>query len=109
MTADEQAAAGRGWDAIAIHPDDDVAVALRDVAAGESVRVRRGGAIERVTAAVAIPLGHKLALRFLAAGAVVRKYGEAIGAASAAIAPGEHVHVHNLASRRARGPEEKRA
>jgi altronate dehydratase len=92
----------RGWDAIAIHPDDDVAVALRDLAAREVVRVRRGGAIEPVAVIAAIPLGHKLALRAIAAGAVVRKYGEAIGAASAAIAPGEHVHVHNLKSQRAR-------
>jgi altronate dehydratase len=92
----------RGWDAIAIHPDDDVAVALRDLAAGAPVRVRRGGAIASVTAAAVIPLGHKLALHAIAAGAVVRKYGEAIGAASAAIAAGEHVHVHNLVSRRAR-------
>ena len=98
MKASEQ---DRGWDAIAIHPDDDVAVALTDLTAGASVRVRRGGAVERVTAAAAIPLGHKLALRAIAAGAVVRKYGEAIGAASAAIAPGEHVHVHNLKSQRA--------
>jgi altronate dehydratase len=90
------------WDAIAIHPDDDVAVALRDLAAGAPVRVRRSGAIASVTAAAAIPLGHKLALHAIAVGAVVRKYGEAIGAASAAIAAGEHVHVHNLASRRAR-------
>lgn len=92
----------RGWDAIAIHQDDDVAVALRDLAAGTNVRIRRGGAIERMSVAAAIPLGHKLALRALAAGAVVRKYGEAIGAASAAIAPGEHVHVHNLKSQRAK-------
>src|SRR5437588_359477 len=67
----------RGWDAIAIHQDDDVAVALRDLAAGTSVRIRRGGAIERVTAAAAIPLGHKLALRALAAGAGVRYFDTA--------------------------------
>jgi len=92
----------QGWDAIAIHPDDDVAVALRDLAAGEAVRVRRSGTIERIAAAAAIPLGHKLALRAIDPGAVVRKYGEAIGAAAAAIAPGAHVHVHNLKSRRAK-------
>jgi altronate dehydratase len=106
---DENRPGDRGWDAIAIHADDDVAVALRDLAAGEAVRVRRAGAIERVVAAAAIPLGHKLALRALAAGAVVRKYGESIGAASAPIAPGEHVHVHNLRSQRAQGLAGKRA
>src|SRR5262245_57312524 len=60
MSSGEQ---DRGWDAIAIHPDDDVAVALHDLVAGAIVRVRRGGAIEQVTAAAAIPLGHKMALR----------------------------------------------
>jgi altronate dehydratase small subunit len=90
------------WDAVAIHADDDVAVALRDLAAGESVDVRRDGAIERAAVRDAIPFGHKFALRPLTAGAAVRKYGECIGVATADIAAGAHVHVHNLASRRAR-------
>ncbi len=93
-----------GWDAVAIHPDDDVAVALRDVAAGETLRVRAGAALERLTARDAVPLGHKLARRDLAAGAVVRKYGSPIGATVAAVAAGAHVHVHNLVSLRARSP-----
>ncbi len=73
-----------------IHPDDDVAVALRDAEAGE-----RFGA---VAAAVPIPRGHKLALRPVAIGAPVRKFGFAIGRAVRAIAPGEHVHSQNLAT-----------
>lgn len=95
-------AAQQGWDALVIHPDDDVAVALRDLTAGERVTVRRAGALIEVRAADAIPLGHKLALHALEAGAPVRKYGESIGVATRAIAPGAHVHVHNLASLRAR-------
>lgn len=91
-----------GWDAIVIHRDDDVAVALRDLAAGETARARRDGVLVAITVATAIPLGHKIALSALAAGAPVKKYGEAIGAASAPIAAGDHVHVHNLASQRAR-------
>ena len=47
-------------------------------------------------------MGHKIALHAITSGAPVRKYGQYIGAATADIAPGEHVHVHNLASRRAR-------
>jgi len=90
------------WDALAIHRDDDVAVALRDLSAGETVAVWRDGATDRIVVCEAIPLGHKLALRPLATGTTIRKYGESIGAATAAIALGEHVHVHNMASRRAR-------
>lgn len=91
-----------GWDAIVIHPDDDVAVALRDLARGETVGVRQEGAVRSAVVGEAIPLGHKFALHALSAGAQIRKYGECIGVATAAIAPGAHVHVHNLASRRAR-------
>lgn len=49
-----------------------------------------------LTPAQAIPLGHKVALRAIAAGQEVRKYGFPIGRASIDIAPGDHVHVHNL-------------
>jgi altronate hydrolase len=78
-----------------IHPHDDVAVALADLATGEELRIGDRplvltGAIER---------GHKLALRHVPAGAVVRKYGSAIGLATADIAPGAWVHTHNLRSR----------
>jgi predicted RecA/RadA family phage recombinase len=95
-------APGRHWDALVVHPDDDVAVALRDVQAGETVHVRRAGTVVRAQVTQAIPLGHKFALHALAKGAPVRKYGESIGVATADIAPGSHVHVHNMESRRAR-------
>jgi altronate dehydratase small subunit len=98
----EAAKYGTGWDALAIHPEDDVAVALRDLAAGETIDVRRGGAIRRIALSEAIPLGHKLALHALPGGTAIRKYGECIGVATADIAAGANVHIHNLASRRAR-------
>ena len=91
-----------GWDAIVLDPADDVAVALRDLEAGEAARVRRGAALVEITPSVAIALGHKLALHPIAKGAVVRKYGQPIGEATAAIAAGDHVHVHNIRSRRGR-------
>jgi altronate dehydratase small subunit len=91
------------WDAIAIDPRDDVAVLLRDVAAGETVRVRAGGAVEALTAAGPVALGHKIARRAIGAGSPVLKYGEIIASATAAIPAGAHVHVHNVASNRARG------
>jgi len=49
-----------------------------------------------VTAIDDIPAGHKVAVRAVAAGAPVHKYGEVIGIARADIPAGAHVHVHNL-------------
>lgn len=73
---------------------DDVAVTLRPVARGERLRVA-GAAL---VAADEIPFAHKIALRPIAAGAAVRKFGVPIGRATADIAPGAWVHVHNIAS-----------
>src|SRR5665647_230514 len=44
----------------------------------------------------AVPRGHKVAVRDVATGSAVRKYGQVIGRATADIAAGEHVHTHNL-------------
>jgi altronate dehydratase len=49
-----------------------------------------------VAARDAVPAGHKMALRAIAAGSPVRKYGQVIGVAAKDIAAGEHVHSHNL-------------
>jgi altronate dehydratase small subunit len=86
--------------AIVLHPADDVAVLVEPVAAVETI-VLLGAAAGDLAARAALPLGHKVALRALAEGTRVRKYGEAIGRMTAAVEPGEHVHVHNLASLRA--------
>ena len=48
-----------------------------------------------VLAGQRIPAGHKVAVRAVAPGEPIRRYGQIIGFASVAIAPGEHVHVHN--------------
>jgi altronate hydrolase len=80
--------------AVRIDPNDNVATLLADAAAGEAVVA--GGA--PVTAAMAIPRGHKIALAPIAPGDVVIKYGFPIGRATAAIAPGEHVHSDNVAT-----------
>ena len=42
-----------------------------------------------------VPFGHKVALRAIAQGEPVIKYGVAIGSATCGISSGEHVHVHN--------------
>lgn len=89
-------------DAIVLHAADDVATALRDLAAGEVVAVRIGERVARLTLRERIPLCHKFALHALSPGQEVRKYGEVIGRASAAVEAGGWVHVHNLESLRAR-------
>ena len=61
-----------------------------------------------VTAAERIPRGHKVALRDLRDGAVVLKFGLPIGAASARIEAGAHVHTHNLAFRASTAPASRR-
>jgi altronate dehydratase small subunit len=73
---------------------DPVAIATRDIAAGESLRL---GDLA-ITVAAAVPLGYKVALRHIAAGEKVQKYRVPIGTATADIAPGEIVHTHNLRS-----------
>lgn len=47
-----------------------------------------------------VPIGHKVALVDLGEGDTIIKYGEDIGRVIAAIATGEHVHVHNLKTKR---------
>ena len=82
--------------------EDSVGVAGEDIQAGETAEgnILEGESIVTVKARQNIPLGHKIALVPLGAGEIVKKYGEAIGKAAAAISPGEHVHVHNLKSAR---------
>jgi (2R)-sulfolactate sulfo-lyase subunit alpha len=47
-----------------------------------------------------IPIGHKVALAELQSGDTVIKYGADIGRMIAGAAPGDHVHVHNLKTKR---------
>jgi len=54
----------------------------------------------RLVARQAVPIGHKVALRGLKAGDTVIKYGQDIGRMVADAGQGEHVHVHNLKTKR---------
>ncbi len=75
---------------IRLNGADNVVVARVAIPQGTTVEE------EGVTAAANIPPGHKIATAAIAQGGLVRKYGQVIGQATAAIAPGEHVHLHNL-------------
>jgi SAF domain len=75
-------------------PQDNVAVALRALRAGELVTV--GDNACRVDRDIAV--GHKLAARAIAQGETIVKYNCPIGVATQAIAAGAYVHTHNVAS-----------
>jgi altronate hydrolase len=76
--------------AIRIHPADNVVIARRQLLGGT---VLDG---EGVTVAGLVPPGHKIATHAIAAGEPVRRYNQIIGSATQDIAPGQHVHTHNL-------------
>jgi len=54
----------------------------------------------KLKAKSAIPIGHKVALKALKKGETIIKYGEDIGRMVADAGVGEHVHVHNLKTKR---------
>jgi altronate hydrolase len=80
--------------AVQLRPEDNVAVAARPLAAGQVIDHR--GATITLTGRVG--MGHKFALAPIANGAAVLKYGQVIGFASRDVAPGDHVHVHNVSA-----------
>lgn len=73
---------------IRIHPLDNVAVALTDLHAGETVA--------GITLREDVPAGHKVALAPLHPGNKVIKYGCPIGHATVEVAPGSWLHTHNV-------------
>lgn len=81
---------------VILGPEDNVGIALRDIAAGERACTREGRSLK---AGEAIPLGHKIALGVIAEGATILRFGVPVGFARTAIPPGRLVHVHNVASR----------
>ncbi|CAI1139472.1 Altronate dehydratase [Serratia grimesii] len=76
---------------VKIHSLDNVAVALRDLAAGETLRIES----QDIVLTQSVVRGHKFALQPIAAGEAITKYGLPIGHALDAIAPGEHIHSQN--------------
>jgi hypothetical protein len=89
----------RSIDLIVLTADDNVGTALRNLSAGESIRVAgHAGPLPSLVATSPVEFGHKAALRAIPLGGYVVKHGRPIGRATADIAPGEHVHVHNVVS-----------
>ena len=76
---------------VRLDPSDSVVTAIRPLEAGVVV--------EGVTTTALIPTGHKIATCAHATGEPIRKYAQVIGYAAEDIAPGDHVHTHNVAFR----------
>lgn len=77
-----------------LSPKDSVAVALTDLSKGQEFDTPQG----HITLNEPIARAHKFALKALAPGDIITKYGFPIGHATHGIKPGEWVHVHNMAS-----------
>ena len=73
---------------IRLHPDDGVLIARSSLPPGMVVA-------DGVTTVERIPAGHKVAIRPIAVGEPIRRYGQIIGFATIPIAPGQHVHTQN--------------
>jgi altronate hydrolase len=73
---------------IRLHPDDGVLIARSSLPPGMVVA-------DGVTTTERIPAGHKVAIKPIATGEAIRRYGQIIGFATQPIAPGQHVHTQN--------------
>lgn len=79
---------------ILLHPDDNVVVCVRPVAAGERLVIDGEEFIVRTD----VDIAHKIARRAARAGDKVVKYAAPIGSFTHAVAAGEWVHLHNMRS-----------
>jgi altronate hydrolase len=74
---------------------DNVGVALRNIATGARAEDAAGRALQALEE---IPQGHKIALQAIGSGERIVRLGVPVAIATAAIAPGRLVHVHNVKS-----------
>lgn len=90
--------------ALIMDAKDNVAVAIRELTAGETLHITAPDGTERVVTTVEpIQFGHKFSTTDIAEGDQVIKYGERIGRATQFIPAGAHTHIHNVTSQRGRG------
>lgn len=93
------------FQAMQIHPADNTATLVVDGKAGDEIVVAQGEMRFSIKLIEDVPFAHKAAVRAIEPGEAVTKYGEVMGRASAPIAMGAWVHVHNVESCRGRGDE----
>ncbi len=75
---------------IRLHPEDNVAIAVKEINAGDAIPG------ENITSLHKISAGHKIALRLIKKGEPLRKYNTVIGFAGLDIEPGSSIHNHNV-------------
>ncbi len=95
--------------ALKVNDKDNVATIFANgITDGTEVEIRdKAGHGEKVHVKGDIPFGHKIATQPIHKGELIIKYGQEIGIATAEIAKGEYVHIHNLDSMRGRGDWKK--
>jgi hypothetical protein len=84
--------------AFVIHTEDNVATLLNECAEQQNVTLLGETSITSITSTECIRAEHKLALRDIANGDSIIKYGMPIGYATTAIKAGDWVHLHNSGS-----------
>jgi altronate dehydratase small subunit len=89
--------------AVVLNPKDNVATALVDLKAGDTLELEVGGEPRTVKLTADVPFGHKFSLFKIEPDSPVIKYGEVIGISTSTINSGDYVHIHNVVSARGRG------
>ena len=84
------------------HDDNVGVVVVEGLTAGTEMLcgITHDDSVFKLTAKHDVPIGHKIALKDLAEGDTIIKYGEDIGKMVGACEQGGHVHVHNLKTKR---------
>ncbi|MGR3570545.1 UxaA family hydrolase [Brevirhabdus sp.] len=84
------------------HDDNVGVVVVEGLSAGTEMLcvVTKDNSDFKLTANADIPIGHKVALKDLAEGDTVYKYGEDIGKMVGSAKTGDHVHTHNCKTKR---------
>lgn len=84
------------------HEDNVAVVVVEDLSAGTMARgvVTADDSTFEIGVNADVPIGHKVALADFAEGDTAIKYGQDIGKFIAAVKAGDHVHVHNLKTKR---------
>ena len=94
--------------AVILNAKDNVATALADLKDGDTLELKAGEEDLTLKLTDPVPFGHKFSLNHISLNENIIKYGEIIGRATKDIAPGAHVHTHNVDGIRARGDLKRR-
>src|SRR5271154_51207 len=81
--------------AVHLHASDNIAVARVQLTPDSRLRIDGVDVVVRDS----VPAGHKIEIRRIETGDIVRRYGQNIGLAKDRIEPGQHVHTHNVGFR----------